>query len=75
VPERDDDTGQWTADYPREAFLDAIENLDGMAATGEIAAEVGCVRETAYKKLKQMEEDGEVTSRDAGGSLLWRLAE
>jgi len=69
--------GHFEEKYPREAFLGAIDELDGMATTSEIAAAVGCVRETAYKRLKAMEEDELVVSRNGGkGSpLLWRRSE
>jgi GTP-sensing pleiotropic transcriptional regulator CodY len=73
MPERNDESGRYTDEYPREAFLDALRTLDGAGGTSEIASEVGCIRETAYKKLRAMRDDGLVTSRDVGGSLLWML--
>jgi GTP-sensing pleiotropic transcriptional regulator CodY len=75
MPKRNEDSGRYTDEYSREAFLDALRTLDGAGGTSEIANEVGCIRETAYKKLRAMRNDGLVNSRDVGGSLLWILKE
>lgn len=42
-----------------------------MAATSEVADVLDASRNTIYKKLRVMEEDGEVTSRKAGGIRVW----
>lgn len=73
-PERDEDTGKFTETYPREDFLAAIEKEGGMAGTSDIAEQVGVIRETAYKKLQRMEEDGQVKSQKVGNSLVWLIA-
>lgn len=75
MPKRNEESGRYTDEYPREEFLDALRTLDGTGGTSEIAGEVGCIRETAYKKLRAMRDDGLVNSRDVGGSLLWILTE
>lgn len=75
MPERNDDTGRYTDEYPRTAFLEAIESEGGAAGTGEIATLVGCAHDTAYKKLLQMETDGMVVSRNVGNTLVWTLTE
>lgn len=75
MPERNDESGKYTEQYSREEFIEAIRELGGTAGTGEIAHEVGCVHDTAYKKLRAMEDDGEVTSRNVGNTLLWSVEE
>lgn len=74
MPERDETSGRFIDEYPRDSFIESIRALDGFATTSEVAANVGCIRETAYKKLKQMEQDGEVHSRASNGTLLWMVA-
>lgn len=74
-PDRDEESGQFTDEYPREDFTHAIEAEGGFAGTSDIADHVGCIRETAYKKLKQVETDGLVEGRKVGTTLVWQLAE
>jgi uncharacterized membrane protein len=69
--ERDDDTGQYTDEYPEEAFLDAITNSDQMLGTGEIAESVGCAHDTAYKRLKKLEKNDVVGSQKVGNTIVW----
>ena len=73
MPERDEETGKYTEEYPVAAFLSAIRELDG-AGTGEIAAQVGCDRRTAYVKLNALEDSGQVSSRKVGQTLFWTVA-
>lgn len=70
---RDDETGQYTGQYPTEDFLNAINDMNGMAGTGEIADQVGCAHDTAYKRLQQMEEKGLVSSQKVGNTLVWNI--
>ena len=71
---RDENSGKFSEEYPREDFLRALEEL-GAAGTTDIAAEVGCDRRTAYLKLQHLEEDGDVKSQKIGNALLWKLAD
>ena len=73
--ERDEESGRFSEEYPRKLFVQAIEAEGGQAGTSEIADRVGCIRETAYKKLVRMEEDSEVSSRKFGNSLVWSITE
>jgi GTP-sensing pleiotropic transcriptional regulator CodY len=70
-PNRDDETGKYTEGYTPENALDALAALDGAATTSEVGDEMGCARRTAYNKLRDLEDDGRVTSRDAGRTRLW----
>jgi Mn-dependent DtxR family transcriptional regulator len=70
-PDRDDETGRFTETYPREEFIEALKEEGGMAGTTDIAENVGVIRETAYKKLSRMEDDGLVQSKKVGNSLVW----
>lgn len=71
VKNRDDETGKYTAGYSTEDALDALAALGGTATTSGVGDEMGCARRTAYNKLRALEDDGRVTSRDAGRTRLW----
>ena len=73
--DREEDSGRYTTSYPDSDFIDAIQTLDGMAGTSEIAETVGCTRRTAYTRLQSLESDGKVSSRKVGNSLVWTTTE
>ena len=75
MPDRDEETGRYTGEYSDEDFLNAIGSEGGMAGTGEIADQVGCAHDTAYKRLKRMENEGLLTSQKVGNTLLWKRKE
>jgi len=72
---RDDESGRYTETYPPEAFVEAIEAEGGMAGTQAVARRVGCSYETAYKKLRSLEDAGKVDHRQApaGNAVLWEV--
>ena len=74
MPDRDEESGQFTSEYPNSAFFDAIQALGGAAGTQEIADEVGCGYDTAYKKLRRLEDRGEIESRKVANARLWSIA-
>jgi predicted ArsR family transcriptional regulator len=73
--ERDDETGQFATAYPDSAAVEAITDAGGAATTQEVADSIGCRRETAYKKLVRLENEGRVRSRKVGNARLWTTAE
>lgn len=75
MPDRNDDTGRYTDEYPPSAFTEAIAALGGSAGTQEVADEVGCIYDTAYKKLRSLEDSGKINSRKVANARLWELAE
>lgn len=72
-PDRDEESGKFIEEFPREEFLAGIREHGGTAATGEIADFVGCHLDTAYKKLQTLEKEGHVEGRKAGSVILWSL--
>ncbi|QKY19675.1 transcriptional regulator [Halolamina sp. CBA1230] len=72
--DRDEESGQFTEEYPREDFLEALKEF-GPAGTTDISNKVGCDRRTAYLKLQALEEEGVIESQKVGNSLLWELAD
>jgi len=67
---RDEDSGKFTKQYPREAFLQAVNTLEN-ATTARVAAEVGCSYDLAYRRLKKLEEEESVTRTEIGSSFVW----
>lgn len=65
-----DDEGQFTEEYADEEFLSAIRGLS-VASTQNIADEVGCSYDLAYRRLKSLEQDREVECEEVGGSFIW----
>lgn len=72
--ERDEESGKYTETYPLDAFTEALKSLSGAAGTQEVADEVGCAYRTAFAKLTELEDKGEVTSRKVGNARLWQLS-
>ena len=68
---REDETGRFSEKHPQSEFLQAIQKLGGAAGTQEVADAVGCPYDTAYSKLKSMEEEGLISSRKVANARLW----
>lgn len=71
---RNDTSGKYTTNYRDADFLDAIEEYDGMAGTTDVADAVGCTQRTAYSRLKELDEKGEVSGTEIGKSLVWTVS-
>lgn len=69
--ERDKDTGKFTTQYQREDFLDALEQEDFLS-TSDVAEIVGCTQNLAYRRLKELKNEGEVKSKEIGRFLAWQ---
>lgn len=65
-----DEGGRWSPQYEKEAFLNAINHLP-VASTQRIANEVGCSYDLAYRRLKELEEEGLVENEKVGGAFVW----
>lgn len=75
MAERDEDSGRYTETYPLDQFVEALRALGGAAGTQDVADEVGCIYDTAYKKLRSLEDDGRVTSQKVANARLWRVGD
>jgi predicted ArsR family transcriptional regulator len=72
---RDDESGKYTDAYGDDEFLAALRDEGGVAGTSDLADAVGCSSRHALNRLRELEDDGQVTSKDVGRSLVWMLAE
>lgn len=67
------DGGQFDAEYPDEAFLDALAVEGGSAGSGTVAGRVGCSRRTATRRLSALASDDRVTRQNVGNAVLWTI--
>lgn len=74
-PQRDQHSGQYTASYSDDEFIETLAELGGEATASEVADQIGCVRDSAYRRLDQLTENGDILKRQAGRIMVWRLAE
>lgn len=72
--EQDKATGKITRQYSDEEFIEVVKD-SSPASTSEVAEGVGCSSDNAYRRLKELEEAGEIDSKMAGNSLIWLSVE
>lgn len=53
------------------SFLEALEEIE-VPTTSKIAEQVGCSYDLAYRRLHELEDRGDVTKQDVGGSFIWK---
>ena len=70
VKERDEGSGKFTQSVSDEEIIEFIHDRDGVA-TADVADQFDYKRPSAYRRLRSLEEDGRVVSREIGNSLLW----
>jgi hypothetical protein len=75
MPARNEASGQYSETYPIDAFIRALEHLDGDVGTKAVENAVGCEYRTAIAKLHELEEQGVISSRRIGNAYLWNLEE
>lgn len=68
-----DERGRYRQEYTDEDFLDAVREHEP-ATTSEVAEAVGCVRQNADYRLRQLREAGRVESKKVGPSLVWMIS-
>lgn len=70
----DNETGQFTTIYDDGDILDQLDPLAGVG-TATVAEALGCTTTHAYRRLRTLEDEGDVTSLTIGGSRVWMLAD
>lgn len=65
-----DEEGKFNKQYPDEEFLSAVKDLP-VASTQNVADEVGCSYDLAYRRLNEMGEEGEISKEEVGTSFVW----
>jgi len=72
--ERDNRSGRYTTEFDLEDFVEAVKKL-GFASTREVADEIGCSYDLAYRRLKELRDDGVIDGRKIGNTYHWHPAE
>ena len=70
--EQDPDTGVIKQEYEDEEFVDAVRENEP-ATTKEVMDVVGVSRTAALYRLNKLEDEGVLTSKEAGTSLVWMV--
>lgn len=66
------DTGRYTETVTLDDVLEVFETVEGPVVTsGDVAETLDCSRETARRKLRTLEEQGDVASRKTAGRVVW----
>lgn len=71
--DRDEGSGKYTTTYTDDDFLRVIEEAGPQVGTQAVADKVGCTRDTAYRRLCELEEEDEIESRKVGMARLWSI--
>lgn len=66
------DEGKYSDTYADADFVEAVHSIEG-GGTTDVAEEVGCDRRTAYLRLQELEDKGELTSKKIGNALYWEV--
>lgn len=74
MPRQRNEKGQVIESYPAEDVLEILTEI-GPAGTREVSDKLGSSYETAYKKLRGLEDDGRVSSRKVANARLWFAAD
>jgi hypothetical protein len=73
----EEDLGQgnpilWSLKYTRRDFLGALDELDDLTPTNQIAEHTGCSVEVAREWLFKLEDEDEIVSKPMGSEhLVW----
>ena len=69
------DSGEFVESVTLAAVADVFNEVEGPVVTsGDVADALGCSRETARRKLKELHEKGRVSRRKTAGRVVWWLA-
>lgn len=67
-----DDAGRYTESVTEPEVLGVFAAVDGPVVTsGDVAEHLGCSRETARRRLRELEDAGEIASRRTAGRVVW----
>jgi len=70
--EQDPATGQIQKEYDDEEFINPVRDNEP-ATTKEVMDVVGISRTAALYRLDKLEDEGVLTSKEAGTSLVWMI--
>jgi predicted transcriptional regulator len=65
-----DESGRYTPTYSDEQILHAVEKHEP-AGTSDVAEELGIARQGADYRLRKLKNEGRVSKKKVGNSLVW----
>ncbi|WP_369693808.1 helix-turn-helix domain-containing protein [Halomicrobium sp. LC1Hm] len=68
---RNDESGRYQEVYSDEDILSLLEGT--RLSTSEVADQLDCHRTTAHDRLTELEDEGKITSKQVGNTLLWEI--
>jgi len=68
---RDDNSGKYTEVYSESEIIATLSGT--RLSTTELAEELDCHRTTAHDRLRELEAEGVVISKEVGNTLLWEI--
>lgn len=69
-----DESGKFTEVVSDNEIIAYLQKTEG-ASTAEVADNFDYERPTAYRRLKDLEDEDQVESREIGNSLLWLVSQ
>jgi len=67
------ESGVYASQYSTDTIIETLERED-VVGTQDIADALGCVYDTAYKRLRKLEDEGRVQSQKVANTRIWDLA-
>jgi len=68
------ETGLYASQYSTDTIIETLEREE-MIGTQDVADALGCVYDTAYKRLRKLEDEGRVRSQKVANTRIWDLAD
>lgn len=68
---RDNRSGRYTTEFEPKDFIEAVQMLE-LASTHDIADEVGCSYDLAYRRLKELADEGQIDGNKIGNTYHWK---
>lgn len=72
--EERDEEGKYSEVYPDSVFLEAVREVP-VASTQNVAEEVGCSYDLAYRRLGDIFETGRLKREEVGNSFVYYVPE
>jgi len=69
-----DDSGKYSQEYPDSAFVSAVRDLP-VASTQNVADEVDCSYDLAYRRLGDLFEEEKIEREEVGNSFVYYIPE
>lgn len=73
--DREDETGRWQSKFTPEDVLQAVEDADGYATSGDVRRALGCSYDTARRRLNELVDEGKLETMTVAGTNVYSIAE